>query len=157
LLLVGTAGVFGYRAMIGGALAPAVPPIIKASNQPIKVVPASNEAHATNGVSANQVDPEITGSIEKVVSREEQPVRIEQPKQTLGVISPVPVTSRGPLAQVGGPAAPAQAPSRAVPPGRVAAAADLGPEPAAAIIAGRAGQSGARDIAAASSRAAVSP
>ena len=150
LVLGGTAGVFGYRAMIGGALAPALPPIIKASNQPIKVVPASNEAHATNGANANQVDPEITGSIEKVVSREEQPVRIQQPKQTLRAISTVPVTSRGPLPQVEGLAA--QAPPRAVPPGRVAAA---GPEPAAAIVAGRAGQSGKSDIAAASSRAAV--
>ena len=154
LVLAGTAGALGYRAMTSGALAPALPPIIKASNQPIKVVPASNEAHATNGANANQVDPEITGSIEKVVSREEQPVRIQQPKQALRAVSTVPVTSRGPLSQVGGPAA-AAAPPRAVPPGRVAAGADLGPEPAAAIVAGRAGQSGASDIAAASSRAAV--
>ena len=141
LVLAGTAGALGYRAMTSGALAPALPPIIKASNQPIKVVPASNEAHATNGANANQVDPEITGSIEKVVSREEQPVRIQQPKPALRAISTVPVTSRGPLSQVEGLAA--QAPPRA------------GPEPAAAIVAGRAGQSGTSDIAAASSRAAV--
>ena len=48
LALVGTTAAFGYRAMISGALPPAVPPIIKATNQPIKIEPASKEPHAKN-------------------------------------------------------------------------------------------------------------
>ena len=52
-----------------------------------RMPPASNEPRAKNGANASQVDTETTGSIEKLVSREEQPVRIEQPKQTRGVMS----------------------------------------------------------------------
>jgi hypothetical protein len=112
--LAGTAAAFGYRAMSNGALLPAAPPIIKATNQPIKVASAPSEPHAKSGANASHVDKETTGSIEKLVSREEQPVRIEQPK----------------------------------PPRRVAAAA----APAVASAAQRPGQSGAADVAAASSR-----
>jgi hypothetical protein len=101
--------------MSSGALLPVPPPIIKATNQPIKVAPAPNDPHAKSGADASHVDTEATGSIEKLVSREEQPVRIEQPK----------------------------------PPRRVAAAA----APAVASAAQRPDQSGAADVAAASSRA----
>ena len=78
--LAGTAAAFGYRAMSNGALLPVVPPIIKAINQPVKIAPAPNESHAKSGANASHIDTETTGSIEKLVSREEQPVRIEQPK-----------------------------------------------------------------------------
>ena len=78
--LAGTAAAFGYRAMSSGALLPVPPPIIKATNQPIKVAPAPNDPHAKSGADASHVDTEATGSIEKLISREEQPVRIEQPK-----------------------------------------------------------------------------
>jgi hypothetical protein len=71
--LAGTAAAFGYRAMSNGALLPVVPPIIKAINQPIKIAPAPN-------ANASHIDTETTGSIEKLVSREEQPVTIERPK-----------------------------------------------------------------------------
>jgi hypothetical protein len=92
LALAGTAAAFGYRAMSSGALLPVVPPIIKATNQPIKIGPVSNEPHAKSGPNASYVDAETTGSIEKLVSREEPPVMIEQPKPTPGVISTTPVT-----------------------------------------------------------------
>jgi hypothetical protein len=121
LALAGTVGAFGYRAMIGGALLSVVPPIIKATNQPVKVAPASNEPRAKKGANASQVDTETTGSIEKLVSREEQPVRIEQPKQTRGVISTIPLTRGGSLPGVGTPTSPAAASQV---PRRVAAAAN---------------------------------
>src|SRR5580692_24618 len=133
LALAGTTAAFGYRAMISGALLPAVPPIIKATNQPIKIEPASNEPHAKNAANANQVDTVTTGSIEKLVSREEQPVTIVQPKPTSRVISTIPITTRqDSLTRVGPLAAPAPAVMQAVPSqevsGRVAAAADPTPQ-----------------------------
>ena len=94
LALAGTTAAFGYRAMISGALLPAVPPIIKATDQPIKIAPASNEPHAKNAANASQVDTVTTGSIEKLVSREEQPVTIVPPKPTSRVISTIPITTR---------------------------------------------------------------
>ena len=93
LALAGTVGAFGYRAMISGALLPVVPPIIKATNQPSKIVPGPNEPHAKND-NASQVDTLTTGSIEKMVSREEQPVTIVPPKPTSRVISTIPITTR---------------------------------------------------------------
>ena len=39
LVLVGTAGVFGYRAMIGGALAPALPPKLQCLAAALPVAP----------------------------------------------------------------------------------------------------------------------
>ena len=92
LALVGTTAAFGYRAMISGALPPAVPPIIKATIQPIKIEPASKDPHAKNA--ADEVDTVTTGSIEKLVSREEQPVRIVPPKPASRVISTIPITTR---------------------------------------------------------------
>ena len=56
-------------------------------NQPIKIAPAANEPHAKNAANASQVDTVTTGSIEKLVSREEQPVTIVPPKPTSRVIS----------------------------------------------------------------------
>ena len=94
LALAGITAAFGYRVMISGALLPAVPPIIKATTQPIKIEPASNEPHARNAANASQVDTVTTGSIEKLVSREEQPVTIVPPKPTSRVVSTIPITTR---------------------------------------------------------------
>ena len=80
--------------MISGAVLPMLPPIIKASNQPTKIAPAANEPHAKNAANASQVDTVTTGSIEKLVSREEQPVTIVPPKPTSRVISTIPITTR---------------------------------------------------------------
>ena len=116
LALAGTVGAFGYRATISGAGAPMLPPIINASNQPTKIAPAANEPHAKNAANASQVDTVTTGSIEKLVSREEQPVTIVPPKPTSRVISTIPITTRQDLlTRVGPPAAPAPAVTQAVP------------------------------------------
>ena len=104
LALAGTAGAFGYRAMISSTRLPMLPPIINASNQPTKIAPAANEPHAKNAANASQVDTVTTGSIEKLVSREEQPVTIVQPKPTSRVISTIPITTRQELARPLGPA-----------------------------------------------------
>jgi hypothetical protein len=149
LALAGTTAAFGYRAMISGARLPMLPPIINASNQPIKIAPAANEPHAKNAANASQVDTVTTGSIEKLVSREEQPVTIVQPKPTSRVISTIPITTRqdslalstipittrqDSLAPMGPPAAPAPAVTQAVPSqgmsSRVGAAADPTPQSA---------------------------
>src|SRR5207245_11072863 len=37
LVVVGSAGAFGYRAMFGGSVLPTLPPIIKASSGPNKI------------------------------------------------------------------------------------------------------------------------
>ena len=55
LALAGTVGAFGYRAMISGAVLPTLPPIIKASNQPIKIEPASNEPRAKNAADGKSI------------------------------------------------------------------------------------------------------
>ena len=146
LALAGTVGAFGYRAMISGALLPVVPPIIKATNQPIKIAPASGAPQAKNSGNARQDGADTTGSIEKLVSREEQPVTIVPPKPTSRVISTIPITMRqNSLTRVGPPAAPAPVVTQAVPSqgmsGRAAAVADPSPQSA--------GQSSAGDVTAA--------
>ena len=72
LAVVGTAGAFGYRAMFGGSVLPTLPPIIKASNEPNKIAPASTESQAKNRANASQAGATI-GSTENLFSREEQP------------------------------------------------------------------------------------
>ena len=104
LALAGTVGAFGHRATISGAGLPMLPPIINASNEPTKIAPAANEPHAKNAANASQVDTVTTGSIEKLVSREEQPVTIVPPKPTSRVISTIPITTRQELAHPRGPA-----------------------------------------------------
>ena len=80
LALLGTAGAFGYREMFRGSVIATPPPIITASNEPNKIAPVSGEPEAKNSVNARQDGADTTGSIEKLVSREEQPATIEPPK-----------------------------------------------------------------------------
>jgi hypothetical protein len=88
LAVVGTAGAFGYRAMFGGSVLPTLPPIIKASNGPNKIVPNAGEAQAN---SSSQAGAATTGSTENLVSREEQPVNMEPPKAAPRVVSTIPI------------------------------------------------------------------
>jgi hypothetical protein len=82
LALLGTAGAFGYREIFRGSLvATPPPPIIRASSEPNKFAPVSSEHQAKNGGNARQDRADTTGSIEKLVSREEQPKTIEPPKR----------------------------------------------------------------------------
>jgi len=91
LAVVGTAGAFGYRAMFGGSVLPSLPPIIKASNGPIRVAPAYGDSQANNGGDAKQAGAATTGSTENLVSREEQPVAIEPPKAAPRVVATIPI------------------------------------------------------------------
>jgi SPOR domain len=85
LAVVGTAGAFGYRAVFGGSVLPTLPPIIKASDGPNKIVPDSQASNA------NRAGAAATGSAENLVSREEQPVNMEPPKAPPHVVSTIPI------------------------------------------------------------------
>ena len=138
LALVGTAGVFGYREIFRGSVIATLPPIIPASNEPNKIAPASSEPQAKNSGNSGQVGAITTGSIEKLVSREERPATIDPPK----------AAPRSSSRRVG---APPTAGQPALP--RVVAAADpQGPAPNAVASRG-AGQSGVADGTAAADRA----
>jgi SPOR domain len=89
LAVVGTAGAFAYRAMFGGSLLPTLPPIIKASNGPNKIVPSAGESQTSHSA---QTGPASAGSSENLVSREEQPVDIEPAKPAPRVVSTIPMT-----------------------------------------------------------------
>jgi SPOR domain len=80
LAMLGTAGAFGYREMFGGSVLPTSPPTITASIEPHKIGSTSDAPQTKNGGQTSKVGADITGSIVKLVSREEQPVTIEPPK-----------------------------------------------------------------------------
>jgi len=135
LALLGTAGAVGYREMLGGSVIATPPPIITASSEPNKIAPVSGEPQAKNSGNARQDGADTTGSIEKLVSREEQPATIKPPK--------------GAPPRVGAPAAPTPATAgqpipHQVGPHVVAAADPAGPRPNA-VTSQRTGQSAAAD------------
>lgn len=72
LAVLGTAGALGYRAVFGPSAAPSTPPVIKADATPSKVVPA------TTTKEPGKVTDRVGGSgqIERLLSREEQPVPV---------------------------------------------------------------------------------
>jgi hypothetical protein len=82
LALLGAAGALGYREIFGVSVVRTSPPIITAGNEPNKVAPGSDPAKAEKSGDARQGAVDTTGSIEKLVSREEQPVTIIPPKGT---------------------------------------------------------------------------
>jgi len=85
LVMIGAGGAFAYRAMFGGAiLAPSLPPVIKANDAPNKIVP--NQSAASNPAGAA-----TSGSPDKLVSREEQPVPIQPANAPPRVVSTIPV------------------------------------------------------------------
>jgi len=136
LALLGTAGAFGYRQMFGGSVIATSPPIITARNEPNKIAPVSGEPEAKDG-NARQDGADTTGSIEKLVSREEQPATIEPPKGA---------TSRG--------GAPAVPPAGQAVPRQTMPRLTVAPEPPPRAVASQhAGQSGAADGTAGANRA----
>jgi len=90
LVVVGAGGALAYRTMFGGTLLPSLPPIIKASDGPNKIVPSpsSSQADASSPGGAGN-----GGAGEKLVSREEQPLNIQTPPNSTAprVISTIPV------------------------------------------------------------------
>jgi len=87
LVVVGAAGAFAYRAMFGGSIMSGLPPIIKASNAPNKIVPSHGESQANSAAQSGRA------ATEKMVSREEQPVNVEPPKPAPRVVSTIPVAA----------------------------------------------------------------
>jgi sporulation related protein len=73
LVVIGTAGAFGYRALFGSSGAKSTPPVIKAESSPTKIVPATQSKDPKSGKLIYDRVAE-RGQDEKLVSREEQPV-----------------------------------------------------------------------------------
>jgi hypothetical protein len=131
LVLIGAGGAFAYRSMFGGAiLAPSLPPVIKANDAPNKIVP--NRSDAQSAVS-NPAGAATSGSPDKLVSREEQPVAIQPANAPPRIVSTIPVLPAPGAAPSGPPAAVAPAaPALPSAPSKVAAPA----QPPAAPLAG---------------------
>jgi SPOR domain len=93
VVVLGTAGAFGYRAMFGGSFIPSLPPIITPGNTPIKILP-QKDAQAAPG---NQTTvPKATG--EQLVPHQEQPVEVQAANPPPRVITTIPVISNAPVA-----------------------------------------------------------
>jgi len=88
LVIVGTAGAFAYRNMFGGAVFAGLPPIIKASIGPNKILPNNGDAQADN---LAQSGTSAQANSDKLVSREEQPVNMEPPKIGSRVVATIPI------------------------------------------------------------------
>jgi hypothetical protein len=74
LAVVGAVGASDYRDVFVGSVLPMLSSIIKVSNEPNEIAPASRELQATNSS-----DTAVTGSIENLVSRENKPVSTRPP------------------------------------------------------------------------------
>ncbi len=120
LAVIGTAGAFGYRAMFGGSMLPLLPPIIKATGGPNKIVP-------TAAPPANPAQPGAPAAPPALAPPPEKPVDLS--KAAPRVVATIPV---GPAANPAPPAAPAPAPAPAPPP-PAAVAPPPPPPPAAAV------------------------
>jgi len=131
LATLGVAGAFGYRTMFGGSVLPSLPPIIKASDGPNKIIPSHGDT---------QADATSTGSAsgasgEKLVSREEQPLNIQTPPPTPRVVSTIPVLPPSGGAPQGGPPAVAPAAPSPWPAPAPVAASVSPPAPAQPVVA----------------------
>ena len=101
LALAVLAGTFAYRAMFGGSVFPALPPIIKAGTGPNNIVRNNSDIRQSN---SSQTSITSAGSSEKL-----QPMDIrEAPKAVPRVISTIPISSKPSAAPVA-PLAPAPA------------------------------------------------
>jgi hypothetical protein len=123
LVFMGAASAFAYRTIFGGALLPTLPPIIKASNGPNKIIPAP-------GGTSGQAAAANSGAGEKLVSREEQPVQVQPQNAPPRVVSTIPVLP-APSAAPAGAAAANASPFPPPPAPAVALPASTAPAPAA--------------------------
>jgi cell division septation protein DedD len=110
LAVLGTAGVFAYRAMFGSPMLPTLPPIIKAESG---IIPSDANSRANNSRQPNAGNG--AGSGERLVSREERPVEMPatvntaaRPLPTVPVFPDPPLTG-SPGAVVSFPTTPAPA------------------------------------------------
>jgi hypothetical protein len=89
LAVLGTAGALGYRA-IGGAVIPALPPIIKPADGPIKIKPSHD---AQDSVPGQGDTAKGTGS--QIVTNQEQPLDTQSPSAVPRMIKTIPVVPGG--------------------------------------------------------------
>jgi cell division septation protein DedD len=83
LAVIGTAGAFGYRALFGSSGSGGPTPVIKADATPSKIVPATRTRDPQNNkLIYDRVNERGQG--EKVVSREEQPVEMNDKSAGVG-------------------------------------------------------------------------
>jgi cell division septation protein DedD len=101
LAVLGTAGVFAYRAVFGGPMPPTLPPIIKAEGSANKIKPSDANSRANNSRRPDAGNG--AGSGEGLVSREERPVEMH------ATVFPDPRLPDSPGAAISFPAAPAPA------------------------------------------------
>ena len=80
LALVGSACAVGYRNMFAGSVSPTLPPSIKAINEPNTIASVS-EPQAESSGNARKIGPATTGSIDNMVSREDQPADVGPPQK----------------------------------------------------------------------------
>jgi hypothetical protein len=112
LAVLGTAGVFAYRAMFGGPMLPTLPSIIKAEGGANKIIPSDANSQANN--SRRPGAGNGAGSGERLVSHEERPVEMHPivntaPRPASTVPVPDPRLPGSPDAVVSFPTAPAPA------------------------------------------------
>ena len=127
--------------MFAGSVSPTPPPSVKAISE-AKTIPSVSEEQAASHVDAREAGPATTGSIDNMVSREEQPV----------AVGPSKAAPRASLSRASVPAAPGAgqaAPKQGVPRAEVTAP---GPRLTIAANPQRPGQSGSADDTAASNR-----
>ena len=79
LALVGSACAVGYRNMFAGSVSPTLPPSITAINEP-NTIPSVSEAPAASSGNTREIGPVTTGSIDNMVSREDQPAAVAPSK-----------------------------------------------------------------------------
>jgi hypothetical protein len=128
LAVLGTAGALGYRALSGGSVIPAFPPIIKPADGPIRVKP-DQQAQASN---SGQPDS-AKGTGEQVVTNQEQPVDVQSGNPIPRMIKTIPVVPSGsPDAGLAGGQSPATVAQTSVPPPGYAEPVAVPPQPFAA-------------------------
>jgi len=98
LAVLGTAGAMGYRAMFGGSMIPSLPPIIRPSDTPIKILPKRDAQTGMPG----QTGAGATGTGERVVTHEEPPVDVQSANPVPRVVTTIPVISSTPNAPLPG-------------------------------------------------------
>jgi hypothetical protein len=115
LALVGTACAVGYRDVFGGLVSPGQPPGMNR-----KTIAPVSETQGVSSGKTREVDPAITGSIDNMVSREEQPASVG-PQKAAHHTSPLGSPPATPAARQAVPnravprAAPAPTPSLTIP------------------------------------------
>ncbi len=87
LAVVGTGAAFGYRTYVGAARS-GEPPVVKADPGPTKIIPPTQSADASGKLIQDRMAGGAGAGAEKMVSREEQPVDLKDPKGGPRVVFP---------------------------------------------------------------------